>query len=178
MPPRYGVNAKLSAKMPVAQRSPLPKAFACYTPRSFKVFGCILMTPDNKILLVKGRESQKWSFPKGHIEGQETGLACARRELFEETGIRIHQEPFAFKKFLKSGTSSYFLFAVERELRPFPHDLREVEEARWVSLDEMEQLSKNVDVSLFLRFVKKSLQNPIDMRWNDASTPQSLPVSA
>lgn len=32
--------------------------------------------------------SGKFSFPKGHVEGDETEVETARREIFEETGLR------------------------------------------------------------------------------------------
>ena len=39
----------------------------------------------DRFLLVK--QHLNWSFPKGHIEAGEEPLVCAKRELFEETGI-------------------------------------------------------------------------------------------
>lgn len=39
-----------------------------------------------EVLLIKNKGGH-WSFPKGHPEGDETGIETARRELREETGI-------------------------------------------------------------------------------------------
>ena len=39
------------------------------------------------VLLVLGRESMKWSFPKGHVEKNEDFREAAIRETYEETGI-------------------------------------------------------------------------------------------
>jgi len=41
------------------------------------------------ILLVLGRKSTKWGFPKGHMEQDETEEETACREMYEETGIKI-----------------------------------------------------------------------------------------
>jgi 8-oxo-dGTP pyrophosphatase MutT (NUDIX family) len=133
-------------------RPDFPNAFQCYVPRNRKIYGCICISDKNNILLVKGRESQKWSFPKGHIEGRETAQMCARRELFEETGIRIEQEPFATRKYF---AGEYFFFQVPREYRPFPRDTREIEEARWVSFDEIFKMNVNIDVSRFRNYLRK-----------------------
>ncbi|MEG1050074.1 MAG: NUDIX domain-containing protein [Oscillospiraceae bacterium] len=40
-----------------------------------------------KILLIKHANSGHWSFPKGHVEAQETETQTAEREIMEETGI-------------------------------------------------------------------------------------------
>lgn len=39
-------------------------------------------------LLVYSVKNKEWSFPKGHIEKNETELEAAKREIFEETGIK------------------------------------------------------------------------------------------
>lgn len=39
-------------------------------------------------LLVYSVKNKEWSFPKGHIEKDETELKAAEREIFEETGIK------------------------------------------------------------------------------------------
>lgn len=133
-------------------RSEFPSAFQCYVPRSRKIYGCVCVSEDDRILLVKGRESQKWSFPKGHIEGRESAQMCARRELFEETGLRIREEPFAVKKY---SAGEYFFFRIPVEQRPFPRDTREIEEAKWVTFDELLKMNVNVDVSRFRAYLKK-----------------------
>lgn len=40
-------------------------------------------------LLIKNKNSVNWGFPKGHMEKGETKLQTARREVFEETGVKI-----------------------------------------------------------------------------------------
>jgi len=49
------------------------------------VYGTIIVSPDDKFLVVKGRQTGKWSFPKGHSYLEETELECALRETYEET---------------------------------------------------------------------------------------------
>ncbi|KRO01267.1 NUDIX family hydrolase [Levilactobacillus paucivorans] len=40
-------------------------------------------------LLLKSATSDFWGFPKGHVEGQETDVATAQREIREETALEV-----------------------------------------------------------------------------------------
>ena len=42
-----------------------------------------------EILLIKHVNSGHWSFPKGHVEGTETEVETAKREIKEETAIDV-----------------------------------------------------------------------------------------
>lgn len=44
---------------------------------------------NTEILLIKHINSGHWSFPKGHVEGDETEVETAMREIKEETGIDV-----------------------------------------------------------------------------------------
>ena len=49
------------------------------------------MTQDGGVpifLLVNSKRSNRWGFPKGHIENGESETETAKREIFEETGIK------------------------------------------------------------------------------------------
>ena len=48
---------------------------------------------NTEILLIKHVNSGHWSFPKGHVEGNETELETAQREIKEETGIDVILDP-------------------------------------------------------------------------------------
>lgn len=52
--------------------------------------GAIVFTRRNGQLLfvIVQEQAGTYSFPKGHMEGDETELETARREIFEETGLR------------------------------------------------------------------------------------------
>ena len=110
------------------------------------------MTPQNKILLVCGRRSRKWSFPKGHKKSGESYLDCAIRETFEETGVSLYgQNPVSYQKL---SVGEYFFFEIEqREI--VIQDKREVTEARWKTIDDIRDVYSNVDVSNFLWRMKK-----------------------
>jgi len=95
------------------------------------------------------RAYNNWDFPKGLVEAGEDQLACAKRELKEETGLSSVDFPFGeeYKETLPySGNkvARYYLgeteeveidLPVSKELgRPEHH------EYRWVTFDEAEDL--------------------------------------
>ncbi|MBU1204900.1 MAG: NUDIX domain-containing protein [Nanoarchaeota archaeon] len=52
----------------------------------------IIVIKDNKVLLGKRKNSHgegSWCFPGGHLEFNESLENCAKREVLEETGIKI-----------------------------------------------------------------------------------------
>ena len=52
----------------------------------------VIVVRDGRVLLGKRRNAHgagTWQFPGGHLEYGESIEACARRELFEETGLSI-----------------------------------------------------------------------------------------
>ena len=56
-----------------------------------KSCGIVLLNSDEFLLIQHPAKSNgdegHWDFPKGHVEGSETELETAKRELIEETGI-------------------------------------------------------------------------------------------
>jgi len=58
----------------------------------------IVITDDNKILLVRHRKGNRlyWVLPGGRLEYGETFHECAVRELKEETGLDLEVEKFCF----------------------------------------------------------------------------------
>ena len=52
----------------------------------------VIVMKENQVLLGKRKNAHgagTWAFPGGHLEFNESIEACAKRELFEETGIHI-----------------------------------------------------------------------------------------
>ena len=124
-----------------------PKAFQCYRPHTEKVYGTICMTPQNNLLLVQGRKSGKWSFPKGHKQSGESYLDCAVRETMEETGVNLSDDvPVSFQRL---SVGEYYFFEVE-EKALVPEDTDEIVDARWMSIAEIRAAPCNVDVNNFL----------------------------
>ena len=125
-----------------------PKSFGCYKPSNHKVYGTVCISPDNTVLVVKGRRSGKWSFPKGHKLRAETYINCALRETLEETGVSLHNREHRYYQKMSAG--EYYFFDVDAELQTSVGDSLEIEEAAWLSPRELESLSCNVDVNYWL----------------------------
>jgi 8-oxo-dGTP pyrophosphatase MutT (NUDIX family) len=116
-----------------------------------KVYGTILINNIGEVLLVRGRLSHKWSFPKGHCKTRETDLECALRELYEETGLVMKEDYKSYHK-LKGG--GYFVFAVAGRPLEVCRDHREIEEIAWIPLSAIGDIHTNVDVSIFNTLMK------------------------
>lgn len=159
--------------------SSFPASFQCYKPHYHKVYGSVCMSPSNRVLVVKGRRSGKWSFPKGHKKGSESYLDCARRETMEETGIPLTPfPPIACHKFF---AGEYFFFELPEETTPQPRDSAEIEEAAWMTLDELRALRSggvNVDINYFLDRMRRGRRYPDapESSWRPAPTPPVLNI--
>jgi len=86
-----------------------------------------------KYLLVYGKKSQKWGFPKGHMEKGETEEQTALREFYEETGIRVVHP---LNKKIRFRNNVYFMLAVYNHDIPqniIIQDKIEIDKAEWFS---------------------------------------------
>ena len=81
-----------------------------------------------------------WEFPKGHIEKGETERETARREFFEETGLKVKKllknsylehYTYFWKKRKKNKIVTYFLGEVKFGKVVFPED--EIIDFEWLS---------------------------------------------
>lgn len=139
--------------------SPFPAPFQSFKPRWQQVRGCICISKDNRILLVKGRQHNLWSFPKGHFKGNETSHECALRELYEETGISLStSSPYIGTKKLSIG--EYFIYEMDEKTQTSIQDSFEVCDIGWFSLEEIHNLQVNRDVNCFSNLLVASSSTP------------------
>lgn len=127
--------------------------------------GIIKCSTSGKYLLVKGFTG-KWSFPKGHREKNETPHECAKREIYEETGIVIDD----LKNKKATFVSIYYYFNIEfdEEKNTCPIDTNEVKDIRWFLPQETEFIDKNKDVNVYFtkllnNIKKEEIKNKIEI---------------
>ncbi len=106
--------------------------------------GCVLVNKEGtKIGLVYRQKRDDYSFPKGHLEKNETICECALRETEEETGRRCRLlllEPLGIISYNNSeGKIKNYMFLARDEgesNKEFTED--EKETFFWVDFDEVE----------------------------------------
>ncbi len=117
-------------------------------------FGIVPVCDDGgvlKTIVVSNNKDRHWTSPKGHKIGDESDIETARRELFEETGIKeielFGAEPIKDTyEFEKDGvhyrkTVTYFIGLVRKMESATPEDFHlEIPETRWVTLEEAGEL--------------------------------------
>lgn len=91
-----------------------------------------------EILLIKHVNSGHWSFPKGHVEGEESEVETAVREIKEETNIDVIVDP-TFRETVsyspKKDTQKVVVYFIARaknyDFRPQEEEIAEI---RWVEI--------------------------------------------
>ena len=91
-----------------------------------------------EILLIKHVNSGHWSFPKGHVEGDETELETARREIKEETGLDVildqtFRETVSYSPRRDTQKIVVYFLALARNY-DFVPQAEEIAEIRWVDI--------------------------------------------
>lgn len=104
------------------------------------VYGAIIVNRQRaEWLMVKGRTSGRWSFPRGKADAEETGEACAVREVLEETGLDIfdHIDPEQYEDVMNAQKRMRLFkivlpHATKMDLRPYTAaGQKEIMEVAW-----------------------------------------------
>ena len=96
------------------------------------------------VLIVFQNKSQKWGFPKGHMTRNELYkkeyFKCAKRELFEETGIDLRTLQHTKYGSVIIGNKLFFVIEVKKEfIETNPLDVYEIEKIQWVKRKELKR---------------------------------------
>jgi 8-oxo-dGTP diphosphatase len=89
-----------------------------------------------EVLLVHRPKYDDWSFPKGKAEADEDDLACALREVWEETGLTCAPEQEVGSAFYRDGRGRQKVVRYWA-MRPVEGDFvpgDEVDEVAWLAL--------------------------------------------
>jgi len=115
---------------------------------------------NNKVLLIKNKKSEHWSFPKGHMEAGETKIMTAQREIFEETNIKVFIKNnisctiqyFPTTNVLKRVT--YFLaFYQNGEIKPQEEEISDI---GWFDIDDaMRQITYKAEEKVLKKIYGK-----------------------
>ena len=122
---------------------------------TIKGAGVILRDSANRILLVLGRRHNKWSFPKGHVDEDDTsGEECAIRECKEETGLVV-DIPMNVPRWMCNHYIYYHIGPenVTQGWRLSPEDRNEVARASWLTETQIAAL-QNVNAPV-RKYMKK-----------------------
>ena len=109
--------------------------------------GAALLSRDLRhVLLVRSAGGSRLTFPSGLMEDGESPLQCAVREVKEETGVEVGgvlQQRLSVSSEYKGGRRHCFfaVTAVESGRRLSSPAVDEIEEMRWVRLDQLRRRS-------------------------------------
>lgn len=117
----------------------------------------IALVTDNKILIVKQKCSRKWSLPKGSKNNEESCREASKRELFEETGIKIPPgaksfEPITLIANYKKDDCrcKVFVYKCKEELKIGEFDENEIEDCLWMPFNDIPLNKCNNFLNTFL----------------------------
>ncbi|CAH6721210.1 m7GpppN-mRNA hydrolase [[Candida] jaroonii] len=133
---------------------------------SIPVRGIALFNSDvSKILLVKGYESNHWSFPRGKISKDEEDLDCAVREVEEETGFNardlINEDDYIERTIHGKNYKIYLVKGVPEDFNFVPHVRNEIEKLEWF---DVKSLQKKVKFNQNNFFIIPAVIKPM-MKW-------------
>ena len=118
-----------------------------------------IVVRDGKIVLVC-QAGVSWSFPKGHIEKGETPLRAAKREIYEECGLKRLELVREFGAYRRKGgkelkTIHLFLFRTsEEKLRPMD---RSITGAVWIDIEKVIETLTNARDKEFFMGIKNEI---------------------
>ena len=101
---------------------------------------CGAVVFDNDKVLVIKQKAGHWGFPKGHVEGNETEIETAKREIKEETNLDVeinektrYVESYSPKEGIMKDVIFFTATKIGGEIKP---QEEEVETIQWVSCEE------------------------------------------
>jgi 8-oxo-dGTP pyrophosphatase MutT (NUDIX family) len=108
-----------------------------------------------EILLVTSIRRKKWIIPKGFIEYHLSPFQSAKKEAFEEAGVRGSNSTralgsYKIKKYGGDIRIKVYSFKVTRFYKDYPE--RNLRKRKWLSVDEA---AKKIDIPQVAKLIKK-----------------------
>lgn len=130
------------------------------------VRGIALFNKDlTKMILVKGSESNTWSFPRGKISKDESDKECAVREVLEETGFDasdIINENDVVERTIKGKNYKIYLAKnVPEDFNFLPLARNEIDQIEW---HDIKQIQKKIRTNPQKYFIVATVLKPL-LRW-------------
>lgn len=132
-----------------------------------KKAGCILINKNNKTIALVNRKGE-YSFPKGHLEDNETLIECALRETKEETRHDLHiieSEPISIIYYTtKRGENVecfYYLAIDDGITNDFIND-EDKEKTEWIHYKEVEDALSYQNLKELWNEAKNEVKKVID----------------
>jgi ADP-ribose pyrophosphatase YjhB (NUDIX family) len=128
--------------------------------------GGVVLNRKGEVLVVS-QNGNSWSLPKGHVDKGESALTAAKREIYEESGVKqlkLIKELGSYDRYRigldgqddksEFKTITLFLFKTDEESLN-PQDKKNPE-ARWVSKEEVSKLlTHKKDADFFTHLMPK-----------------------
>ncbi|KAL6450081.1 DCP2 mRNA-decapping enzyme subunit 2 [Candida maltosa Xu316] len=107
----------------------------------------------NKVVLVKGTESNTWSFPRGKISKDESDIDCAVREVEEETGFNcrhlINENDCVERNIRGKNYKIYFVKNVPEDT-VFETPKYEISQIQWFDIKAIQKKNKTNPNAFFI----------------------------
>jgi len=144
-----------------------------------KSAGGIVLFMNNKslfIALLRWKEKNGWTFPKGHVKTKETIKQAAQREVQEELGVincpppikKLGVEHIIFKlprdNRIHYKQTHIYLFLLDKKYQLIPNKAEHFISAKWLSLDKIEGMIKPSPFvkHRYLKIKNRAIQNDIN----------------
>ncbi len=98
-----------------------------------------LVIQDNQVLLVKHTYLPGWCTIGGGVDRRESGLQALKRELMEEVGVTLNEEPSILGFYHKNHKKwdDYIILYVCKNVTQTPVKSPEIQESCWFSFDKL-----------------------------------------
>ena len=134
-----------------------------------KKAGCVLVNLETKKIGLIYRQKQKdYSFPKGHLEAEETLEECAIRETEEETGRKCRIIPTKSLPILQyidskgDSTSSYYFLAKDMGPTKKIFDINLIHEIVWVPINKVEEKLSYPNLVTFWKKIRSIVEEELN----------------
>jgi 8-oxo-dGTP diphosphatase len=94
----------------------------------------VIITDHNKKILMLKNSWKEWELPGGHADKRESYINCAKREVYEETGVRIIN--IERVKIIDQCTIFYSVINKRPNVKLSSEHIK----YKWVALDEIENM--------------------------------------
>ena len=110
--------------------------------------GVFMFDPNSKKVLLVQSCGKLWGPPKGSLEENESYDQCAKRELLEETGMKINDCTYENPIFIKSNAVYFYFELEENECHVQPNDGNDANGIGWFNIDCLINKIKHGDIKV------------------------------